>query len=114
MQDLKKRKLVTSVNYGCRLSYGSHHYFTEEGLDFFAASDEQRSWHSQDAIGNLLVYDLPKVEAVHDIAIKFATDGWPLAGIQWYERKAMAAVAVVWPPGPLLPGVPGVLRAIHH
>ena len=92
MQDLKKRKLVTSVNYGCRLSYGSHHYFTEEGLDFFAASDEQRSWHSQDAIGNLLVYDLPKAEAVHDIAPRFATDAWPLAAIQFYERKALTAV----------------------
>ena len=114
MQDLKKRKLVTSVNYGCRLSYGSHHFFTEKGLShFFAASDQQRSWHSQDAIGNFLVYDLPKVEAVHDIAPMFSTDGWPLAAIQFYERKALAAVAAVRPPGPLLPGVPGVLRALH-
>ena len=103
MQDLKERRLVTSVDYGCRLSYGSHHFFTEEGLNHFAASDEQRSWHSQDAIGNLLVYDLPKVEAVHDIAIKFSTDGWPLAGMQWYERKAMAAVASYGHPGRYCP-----------
>ena len=46
MQDLRKMNLVTSVDYGCRLSYGSHDFFTEEGLNHFAASDEQRSWHS--------------------------------------------------------------------
>ena len=93
MQDLRERNLAASVRYGCRLSRAGHHFLTEKGLDFFGASDEQRSWHSRDAIGNLLVYDLPKVEAVHDVAPMFATDGWTLAGVQFYERRAMIAAA---------------------
>ena len=93
MQDLVQMRMAGSVSYGCRLPQAGHHFLMEEGLDHFGASDEQRSWHSRDAIGNLVVYDLPKVESVHDIAPRFAADGWALSRIQFYERKAMAAIA---------------------
>lgn len=103
MQDLRERKMAASAGYGCRLPKVNHHFLTEKGLDLLGASDEQRSWHSRDAIGNLLVYDLPKVEAVHDIAPRFAADGWALTGVQFYERRAMFAVAEYRHPDHSLP-----------
>ena len=95
MQDLRERNFVRSVAFGCLLPKVDHHFLTTEGLDFFEASDEQRSWHSLDAVGNLLIYDLLKVEAVNDIATLCVTDGWKLEGVQWFEGQepAMDAVA---------------------
>ena len=34
--------------------------FTESGLAHFGASDEERSWHRPDGLGNVILYDLPQ------------------------------------------------------
>ena len=94
MQDLMERNFVRSVAFGCLLPKVSHFFMTPEGLDYFGASVEQRSWHSPAAIGNLLIYDLLKVETVNDIATLCVPDGWEIVGTQWQKpRQPMAAVA---------------------
>ena len=99
LQDLRKRKLVDSAELGCLLPGVPRLWHTDEGLEHFGASDEQISWHRPDGLGNLIVYDLPKVEAVNAIATRYSIGGWTLSGIHWYERLPMAAVAEYCRPG---------------
>ena len=99
LRDLRKRNFVASAEFGCLLPGVNHSWLTEDGLDHFEASAEQRSWHSAAGVGNLILYDLPTVEAVNEIATIYPGEGWTLSGIQWYERQPMAAVAE-YSPGP--------------
>ena len=100
MQDLRERGFVRSEAFGCLLPKASHFFLTPEGLDYFGASEEQRSWHGLDAIGNLLIYDILRVEAVNEIATLCIPGGWELAGVQWFEgQQPMAAAAAYRHPG---------------
>ena len=91
IQDLRKWKSIESAEFGDLLQRAAHHWLTEEGLNFFGATEAQRSWHSRDAVGTLLVYDRLKVEVVNDIATLCSTGDWKLSGIQWFEREPMSA-----------------------
>ena len=99
VRDLKKAALVDSAEVGCLLPGAHRAWLTDKGLDYFGASDEERSWHEHDGLGNLLIYDLPKVEAAHSIAPRYATGDWTLAKIHRYERLPMAAAAEYHRPG---------------
>ena len=69
------------------------YWLREEALGRFEASEEQRSWHGPGAVGNLLQYDMPKVEAVNAIADQYAkANGVTVAAVHWVERGPMAAV----------------------
>ena len=92
IQDLRDNEFIASVEFGALLLGVNHHWLTEEGLDYFRATDVQRSWHGQHGVGNLVIYDMLKVEAVNDLAVLFANRSWKLSGIQWCEGEPMAAV----------------------
>ena len=96
--DLKTRGLLASTPFGALLPCVHHHWLTERGLHRFGATAVQRSWHGEGGIGNLLIYDMPKVEAVNDIAVLLATPEWTLSSVQWFEREPMAAVATYMHP----------------
>ena len=67
------------------------HWLKEAGLKHFGVSGEAGSWHLTHGLGNLLLFDPAKVEAVHAIARCYATRGWSLAGVQFFERQPMIA-----------------------
>ena len=93
IKDLRKKKFIASVEFGALLPGVKHHWLTEEGLDYFGATNVQRSWHGPHGIGNFLIYDMFRVEAVNDLAVLFATRDWKLSAMQWFEGEPMAAVA---------------------
>ena len=89
---LKERGLAASLEFGCRQPGIGHHFLEPELLDLLDASEEERSWHSQAAVGNLLLYDLPKMEAVNQISEMYVGEGWILSRIQPCERSPVSAV----------------------
>ena len=93
LRDLKKEKLVASAELGCLLPGVDRLRFTESGLSYFEVSDVERSWQGNDALGNLIRYDLPKLEALNSLAPRYATEGWTLWRINWFERQPLFAVA---------------------
>ena len=69
------------------------YWLEENGLDFFGASEEERSWHRPDGRGNQIIYDLPRAEAVNSIAPIYAKGDWQLSRVHWYDRQPMTAAA---------------------
>lgn len=92
MRDLIREELVAGAEIGCLLPGIKLHWFTEKGLVHFEASAEQASWHGPEGVGNLVIYDLTKVEAAYAIGREYATGGWVLSGIHWAERQPMTAM----------------------
>ena len=80
-----------SAEIGVLLKAVTLHWLTEAGLKHFGVSGEAGSWHLTHGLGNLLLFDPAKVEAVHAIARYCATRGWALAGVQFFERQPMIA-----------------------
>ena len=93
IQDLEEKEFIASAGFGALLPGVRHHWLTEEGLDYFGATNAQRSWHGPHGIGNFLIYDMFRVEAVNDLAVLLATRDWKLSAIQWFEGEPMVAVA---------------------
>ena len=60
LRDLGKVGLVGSAELECLPPGVSRLRFTESGLGHFGASDEERSWHRPDGLGNVILYDLPQ------------------------------------------------------
>ena len=94
LKDLMEMNFVRRVTFGCLLPNADHYFLTPEGLDYLGASDEERSWHSLDAVGVLLIYYILQVEAVNDVATLDVADGWKLEGVQWYLGSELAMDAV--------------------
>ena len=94
LTDLMERSFIRKVTFGCLLTSSDHYFLTSEGLDYLGASDEERSWHSLDAVGSLLIYNIVQVEAVNDLSTLDVADGWKLEGIQWYVGSELAMDAV--------------------
>ena len=69
------------------------------GLVRFEASEEESTWHQPGSIGNLINYDMPKVEAVHAVADRYVADGRTISAIHFMERKPMCAVVELTCPG---------------
>ena len=100
LQDLENQGLVARTEeVGCLLPGVPRLYQTEKGLDFFEASEAQRSWHRANGLGNLLIYDLPRIEAINSIANVYPTGTWTLSEIQMYETEPMFGVAAYSHPG---------------
>ena len=91
IRDLKKTGFSGSAEIGVVLPAVTRHWLTKEGLEHFGASDEESSWHLMQGLANLLLFDPAKVEAIHAIARRYATRGWALAGVQFFERQPMIA-----------------------
>ena len=100
LQDLENHGLVARTEeLGCLLPGVPRLYQTEKGLHFFEASEAQGSWHRANGVGNLIVYDLPRVEAINSIATLYPTGKWELSEIQLYEGEPMCGVAAYSQPG---------------
>ncbi len=105
--DLKRAGFAASVEVGGV----PLHWLTEPGLDHFMGPDAQASWHRPGAVGNLLLYDLPQVQAVHAIARWYATGEWMLSSIQFFERQPMIAAVEYRHPDDVDPSYLTICRA---
>ena len=93
LRELKRTVRAKSAELGDLQSGVPRYWLEGDGLDHMGGSDEQRSWHGAGALGNLVAYGLWHVEAVNAIAVEYATGGWKLTGIKWFERQPMTAAA---------------------
>ena len=91
INDLQRAGFSDSAEIGVLLKAVTLHWLKEAGLEHFGVSGEAGSWHLTHGLGNLLLFDPAKVEAVHAIARCYATRGWALAGVQFFERQPMIA-----------------------
>ena len=91
INDLQRAGFSDRAEIGVILPAATRHWLTEAGLRYFGVSDEESSWHLIHGLGNLLLFDPAKVEAVHAIARCYAARGWSLAGVQFFERQPMIA-----------------------
>lgn len=78
---------------GCLLPAAPRFVWTETGLGVVEATEAEKSWHREAGMINLLQHDFARVEGVTSLAPLYATKGWELDRIRWYERQPMAAVA---------------------
>ena len=93
LRHLKGRKMVDGAEMSCLLPAVHRWWLTALGLDYFGASEEQRSWHRPAGLSRLIYMDLLRVEAVNSIAILYPAEDRKLARIQRYGRDPMCAVA---------------------
>ena len=100
MRELTREGLVDSAELGALVRGVMRYRLREEGLARFEASEEQRSWHGPDAVGCMVQYDMPKIEAVNAIADGYATaNGVTVSAVHWVERGPMCAVVECSTPG---------------
>ena len=93
VRDLRKNGFVKIEELGCLLPAVPLVRWTESGLDQFEATEVERSWFGADGLGSFVLYDFAKLEAVNSIAPFYATKGWALHHIHFYERQPMFSVA---------------------
>ena len=93
VRELSEAELVEIHELGCLLPAVPLIRWTEAGLDHFDAPEFERSWCGPDGLGNLVLYDFAKLEAVNSISPFYATNGWVLKHIHFYERQPMFAAA---------------------
>ena len=100
MKELVREGLVDRAELGALVPAVPRYWLTEEGLNCFEVSDEQRSWHGPDAVGCLVQYDMPKIEAVNAVADGYArATGVPVSAVHWVARAPMCAVVEYATPG---------------
>ena len=87
VRDLIAGGFVAKDVLGCLLPGVPRQRFMESGLEYLELSDEERSLHGPDGLGNLIRYDLPKVEAMNAVSPFYATEGWEFYRVHWYERE---------------------------
>ena len=93
LRDLSDKEFVVMHELGCLLPSHPLVRWTESGLDHFEATAEERSWVGPAGLGNFVRHDFAKLEAVNAIAPFYATSGWVLHKIHFYERHTMFAAA---------------------
>ena len=93
LRELKEREFVEIHEMGALLPPVPVVAWTERGLDHFEATEWQRGWCGADGLGNLALHDFAKVEAVNAVAPLYATGGWVLQRIRFFERQPMIAAA---------------------
>ena len=96
-QFLQQQGLLRSISFGCLLRPTARYWLAPEYVDGGPRGDLAQaflSWHSNDGIGSLLRYSLPRVESINQIAARYAVDGWTLEGVAWVERDAVQAVGL--------------------
>ena len=95
VQELEKQGWLKGVRVGCKLLPTYRYWaapFNDITLNQFQSA--VMSWHSDDGVGCLIRYDLPRVESIHQVAARYAVDGWALEGLAWVERDAVQAVGM--------------------
>ena len=91
--------LVRSAEFGSLVRPVRRYWLSQEGLNHFGASEEEKTWHGDDAIGTLILYDMPKVEAVHAVADRYATGGRTISAVHFVEEWPLCAVVEITVPG---------------
>ena len=102
---LIKENLVAWAEFGGLVRGVRRYWLREEGLNDFEASEEEKAWHGPDAVGTLVDYDMPKVEAVQALADRYATEGRTISAIHFVEREPMCAVVELTYPGESYPAL---------
>ena len=95
--------LVHSAVFGALGRPVLRYWLSEEGLVLFEASEEESTWHRPGTIGNLINYDMPKVEAVHAVADRYVSEGRRISAVRFMERSPMCAVIELTYPGERYP-----------
>ena len=93
LRDLNRRGFQATHEMGCLLPAAPLAAWPELGLDGFNANERERSWLGSDGLGSLVQYDYAKVEAVNAVSPLYATGGWVLQRIHFFERQPMIAAA---------------------
>ena len=96
-KSLQRQGKLNSVDFGCRMPRTARYWEERESIDFSDLDWIDRdalSWHRDDAIGSLLKYDMPKVESISQVAVRYAMGGWELKGLAWVEEEAVQAVGL--------------------
>lgn len=97
LQAFQRQGKVKTVKFGCLMRPTARYWEAREGINIrnLASFDRDAlSWHRDDAIGSLLKYDMPKVESINQVAVRYATGGWELQRLAWVEEEAVQAMAV--------------------
>ena len=93
LRDLNRRGFQATHEMGCLQPAAPVAAWTELGLDGFNANERERSWLGSDGLGRLALHDFAKVEAVNTLAPLYATGGWGLQRIHFFEYRQMIAAA---------------------
>ncbi len=96
-RDLVKQGLLKSASFGCLMPPTPRYWVDPGDLDDGPVGELERavvSWHRSDGVGCLLRYDMPRVEIINQVAVRYAVDGWALEGVAWVDREAVQAVAL--------------------
>ena len=91
LREAKEKKLVSVDELGCLLPAVPRLRFTEEALESSNLTDEDKRRLGADSLGNVLLYDFAKFEAVNAVSVLYEWDGWQLQRIHPYERAMMIA-----------------------
>ena len=93
LRHLKRRKMVDGAEMSCLLPTVHRRWLTAVGLDYFGASEEQRSCYGPAGLSRLIYMELLRVEVVNSIAPLYPAEDRKLARIQRYGKEPMCAVA---------------------
>lgn len=106
---LERRGFLRSVSFGCLMPRTARYCLTPGYVDAGSWNDyapDIVSWHSDDAIGCLLRYDMPRVEAINQVAVRYVPGGWELEGVAWVDGDAVQAVGLYgWKRSPHIKGL---------
>ena len=95
--------LVRSAEFGALGRWVVRYWLSEEGLALFEASEEESTWHRPGAIGTLINYDMPKVEALYAVSDRYVTEGRTISAVHFMEREPMCGVVEFTYPGERYP-----------
>ena len=103
LSELKEKDFVVVDELGCFLPAAPVLRFTEQALDYSNLSEEEKRWLGPHGVGRLLLHDFAKVEAAQSVAPLYATGGWELSRIYFFERQEMIAAAEYYHPAREVP-----------
>ena len=93
LHELKRETIVTLDELGCFLPPSPRVRFLEPVLTQRNFTEEELSWLLPGGLGNILIEDFGKLEMVNATAPLYATGGWKLHRVHWYEHQPMIAAA---------------------
>ena len=94
---LQQQGELRKIAFGCLMPPADRYYDALVNSDTTPWEPYERSivsYHSQDGLGSLLRYSMPRIESINQVAVQYVGDGWTLEGIAWVERDAVQAVAL--------------------
>ena len=93
IHELTEKGVVAVDEMGCLVQAVPIIRWTEDGPGGWRGTDAEMGWATPDAVANLMVHDIAKVEAVRNVAPLYTNNLWRLSQFHPYERQPMCAVA---------------------